>query len=105
MPSLNENFGIVNIEAMNAGLPLLVSDEVYISEEIQEAGAGVICKASVSSVYNCLVTMLDGSVDLKGMGQRGRALVQTKYRPENATDALIHFYAEVLKPRVLGWNL
>lgn len=95
LPSLNENFGIVNIEAMHAGLPLLISDEVYISQEIAESGAGVICKTSVDSVVEKLREMLNGSIDLKAMGERGRALVQRRYRPEAATKALIDLYSQV----------
>lgn len=96
LPSLNENFGIVNIEAMHAGLPLLISDEVYICREIAEADAGVICKPSIESVVEKLRSMLNGTVELKAMGQRGRDLVQRRYRPEAATEALVKLYRETL---------
>jgi len=36
LPSLNENFGIVNIEAMDAGLPLVISDQVYVVEKLKK---------------------------------------------------------------------
>lgn len=94
LPSLNENFGIVNIEAMHAGVPLLISDEVYICREIADAGAGRICKPSIESVTSILRQMLHGDVDLRAMGQRGRALVQRSYRPEAATATLIKLYAQ-----------
>ena len=96
LPSLNENFGIVNIEAMHAGLPLLISDEVYICREIEEAKAGLICRPGIDSVTEKLRSMLNGSVDLRAMGARGRALVQRRYRPEAATDALVQLYRKTL---------
>jgi glycosyltransferase involved in cell wall biosynthesis len=96
LPSLNENFGIVNIEAMHAGLPLLVSDQVYICREIEQAGAGIVCRPDVPSVTARLREMLGGAVDLKKMGIRGRALVQQRYRPEAATATLVGVYAETL---------
>lgn len=95
LPSLNENFGIVNIEAMHAGLPLLISDEVYICREIAEAGAGVICQPNSDSVTQRLREMLNGSIDLKDMGEKGRALVQRRYRPEAATKALVELYSQI----------
>jgi glycosyltransferase involved in cell wall biosynthesis len=96
LPSLNENFGIVNIEAMHAGLPLLISDEVYICREIENAGAGLVCRPSVRSVTDKLRGLLGGVVDLRQMGARGRDLVRRCYLPEVATEALIRLYGETL---------
>ena len=79
---------------MHAGVPLLISDEVYICREIADAGAGRICKPSIESVTSILRQMLHGDVDLRAMGQRGRALVQRSYRPEAATATLIKLYAQ-----------
>ena len=38
--SHRENFGMVLVEGMAAGLPALVSEEVGLAKEIQESGAG-----------------------------------------------------------------
>jgi glycosyltransferase involved in cell wall biosynthesis len=94
LPSLNENFGIVNIEAMHSGLPLLISDEVYICREIEAAGAGLVCQPNIESVTHKLRELLGGTIDLKQMGERGRELVQRRYRPEAATEALLDLYTQ-----------
>lgn len=99
LPSLNENFGIVLIEAMHAGVPLLISDEVYIQKEIAEHGAGLVCRPDADSISACLRRMLDGSVDLAQMGGRGRDLVNRRYRPEAATELLVGVYNDVLASR------
>ena len=96
LPSLNENFGIVNIEAMHAGLPLLISDEVYICREIETAGAGLVCRPNVQSVADKLRDLLSGAVDLQQIGARGHDLVQRCYLPEVATEALVQLYGETL---------
>lgn len=96
LPSLNENFGIVNVEAMHSGLPLLVSSEVYIHSEIAEAKAGIICYPNIDSVVAKLRLMLGGKIDLKLMGQCGQKLVQARYRPDSATSELISFYEQAL---------
>ena len=97
LPSLNESFGIVVGEAMYAGLPLRISSEVYIYEDIAKAKAGLICSPDVDSVTQHLRTMLDGSVDLQAMGEQGRELVRSRYRPAMATDILLKAYERVLK--------
>jgi glycosyltransferase involved in cell wall biosynthesis len=99
LPSRNENFGIVLIEAMNAGVPLLISDEVYIHREVSDAGAGVVCQPTSASVKSSLRGLLAGSVDLKVMGERGRRLVQERYLPEQATKSLIATYSSILEGR------
>jgi len=96
LPSLNENFGIVIIEAMYAALPLLISSEVYISQDIANANAGIICSPDVDSVTQNLRTMLDGSVDLHAMVEQGSELVRTHYQPAMATETLVKAYEAIL---------
>ena len=96
LPSLNENFGIVNIEAMHAGLPILISEEVYICREIEQAHAGLVCQPNVESVKAKIRDLLGGNINLQQMGQCGRDLVQQRYRPESATRALVELYARTL---------
>lgn len=103
LPSLNENFGIVNIEAMHAGLPLLISDQVYICREIEAAEAGVICRPSIDSVTDNLDKMLRAPGALKAMGENGRKLVADRYRPEAATEALAKLYADTVAERQPGF--
>jgi glycosyltransferase involved in cell wall biosynthesis len=95
LPSRNENFGIVNIEAMNAGIPLLISSEVYIAREIVGAGAGRVCQLTVESTADELRKMLNGSVELREMGKLGQHLAQTLFRPEASTESLIALYAQI----------
>jgi len=54
LPSYQENFGIVVIEALASGTPVLISDQVNIWPEIKKAGVGMICKTEVASVAEAL---------------------------------------------------
>lgn len=96
LPSLNENFGIVLVEAMNAGLPLLISDEVYIHREVAQAGAGVVCRPTKNSVMIALRGLLAAPATLRTMGQRGHRLVQERYLPDQATNSLLATYRALL---------
>jgi glycosyltransferase involved in cell wall biosynthesis len=95
LPSLNENFGIVNIEAMHAGLPVLISDEVYLHPQITAAGAGLVCTPDRHSVEAVLRQLLDGSVDRLTLGRAGQTLVQKRYQVTAATDELLAIYRDV----------
>jgi len=96
LPSLNENFGIVNIEAMNAGVPLLISREVYIYPEVQRASAGKVCDPTIGSVEKTLLEMLSTTSLLEQMGKNAKMLVEDQYRPEIAIQSLIGCYQQVI---------
>mgnify|MGYP001600330850 CR=1 FL=1 len=102
LASLNENFGIVNIEAMHAQLPVLISSEVYIRDEISSAGAGLVCLPEVESVTLNLRRLLESPSVRKEMGRRGAGLVSDKYRPEAATRSLLDVYREILGERPIS---
>ena len=102
LPSLNENFGIANIEAMHAGLPVLISDQVYLHPAISKAKAGVICQTNSASVEAKLRQLLDGTFNLPAMGRAGIELVHRNYRVEAATEALLATYREIVKVKPGG---
>lgn len=59
LPSYQENFGIVVVESLAAGTPVMISDQVNIWPKIEQAGVGAICKTNVTSVSEQLKTMLN----------------------------------------------
>jgi glycosyltransferase involved in cell wall biosynthesis len=49
-PSYHENFGLVVVEALACGTPVVVSDQVYLHPWVTEAGVGGVCTLSVEDV-------------------------------------------------------
>jgi glycosyltransferase involved in cell wall biosynthesis len=54
LPSYSENFGVAVVEAMAAGIPVIVSDQVGIHREIAKAQAGLVVKCSVEELVCAL---------------------------------------------------
>lgn len=58
LPSYQENFGIVVAESLAAGTPVLISDQVNIWPEIEEAGVGIVCQTNVPSLVEAMQRMI-----------------------------------------------
>lgn len=69
--SRRENFGMVVVEAMAAGVPVLLSDTVGLAEEIDQAGAGRVVTSQVEEVAEVWQQMINAP-DAQEMGARGR---------------------------------
>lgn len=77
LTSHTENFGNAVIEAMAAGCPVLVSTEVNLAPQIEEAQAGVVTQLSVDTIASSLRLLLDNSELRERLASSGRALAQT----------------------------
>jgi len=98
LPSYSENFGIAVIEAMAAGLPVVISDQVGIHPDVARAGAGVVVRCDPGELSEGIVGALRDERLRGEMVENGMRLVQTKYSLEAVARQLIAAYAELLEP-------
>lgn len=96
LPSYHENFSLATAEAMAAGLPVIVSDQVGIAQEISEAAAGIVVPidspvALANAIEKC------GRIKFRQItGENGRRLVKQKFSKERFGESLSHLYEKVL---------
>lgn len=82
LPSHQENFGMAVVEAMDAGIPVVISRGVGIWREVDEAGAGLVVEREPEAMADALAALLRDPKLRHRMGARGRELVRTSFAPE-----------------------
>jgi len=96
LPSYSENFGIVVIEAMACGKPVVISDRVNIYREVAQAGAGLVTACDANDIAQAIVTLLADPARAREMGRRGRKLVEEKFTWERAAAEMLAMYRQIV---------
>ena len=95
LPSYSENFGIAVAEAMAAGLPVVVSDQVGIHRDIADASAGLVVGCDVEDLARAMLRLL-GDADLRAsLGRNGKHLAATKYSEDAVTRDVLDIYNRI----------
>jgi glycosyltransferase involved in cell wall biosynthesis len=98
LPSMNENFGIAVVEALSLGLPVLLSDNVYIWKEIIDKEGGWVCSYSKDSVQDKLEEIVNNPDELKR--KKGSARNAAKqFSPESLKSQYLEYYQSILGMR------
>jgi glycosyltransferase involved in cell wall biosynthesis len=98
LPSYSENFGVAVVEAMAAGLPVVVTDQIGIHREISDARAGIVVSCDPAPLAQGLAVLISDKNLRAELSQRASCLARTKFSPETATKSLIALYQEICKP-------
>ena len=81
LPSMNENFGLSIVESLQSGLPVIISDNVYIHKEILAGHTcGWLCKFHKDSLMETL-KLSSAVVDLKDYSKQA-IIAGNKFLPE-----------------------
>ena len=96
LPSYSENFGIAVVEAMAAGLPAIVSDQVNIHRDISGQGA-IVVPCEVAPLARAIGELAGDPVRTRAMGVEARATARRLYDWPNVAATLEKFYAEVAR--------
>ncbi|MFA4903620.1 MAG: glycosyltransferase [Desulfobaccales bacterium] len=96
LPSYSENFGIAVIEAMAAGLPVIISDKVNIWREVQAGGAGRVVPCDAGPLAEQILELLAQPELARQMGLNGRTLVQERFQWPRIAQNLAAAYAQII---------
>jgi glycosyltransferase involved in cell wall biosynthesis len=96
LPSYSENFGLAVIEAMAAGLPVIISDQVNIWREVQAGGAGRVIPVDSAALAAQILELLDEPETARRLGQQGRSLVEARFPWAQIARSLAAAYERII---------
>jgi glycosyltransferase involved in cell wall biosynthesis len=99
LPSYSENFGIAVVEAMAAGLPVVISDQVNIWREVQQGGGALVVRCDEQKLTLALSTVLRDPALAADMARKARDTVQRLYHWDNVAAALEAMYEDAATKR------
>ncbi len=98
LPSWEEGFGVVYVEAMAHGKPVIGCQGEGIEDFVEHGRTGMLVKPrDVDSLVEALDFLLGHPEEAKAMGERGRKLVLENYTWEKNAEKTIAVYEEVLR--------
>jgi glycosyltransferase involved in cell wall biosynthesis len=98
LPSRQENFAITVAEAMQMGIPVVISNRVNTWGYVEDAGAGVVLDEArmESSLEHAILLLLQDCGTLRLMGKRGQEYARRNLTWEAAANRLLKCYDDVL---------
>jgi glycosyltransferase involved in cell wall biosynthesis len=100
LPSQNENFANVVLEALAVGTPVLVSDQVGLSDFVQQYKLGWVHCLTKEALAEAITIAYHGVEQRSRIEREAAALVQTHFNPTRLAQAYIAAYKKINMSKV-----
>lgn len=97
LPSYSENFGVAAAEAMACGVPVLLTDQVGLSSQVRDAGAGLVTPCDVDSLGAAMLRLSLDSALGADLAARASTLHDTCYSTTAVCRRIAALYDEILR--------
>jgi glycosyltransferase involved in cell wall biosynthesis len=96
LPSYYENFGIAVAEAMVAGTPVVISDQVHIYQQVLDSESGWVGTTDVESIVRLLTTALSNLQECQRRGLNAQKYALQHFSWDAITQQVIQAYREIV---------
>ncbi|APF35147.1 MULTISPECIES: glycosyltransferase [Microbacterium] len=93
LPAVDEPYPMSVLEAMSAGLPVVVTDTCGLAAAVRDAEAGFVTDGGFSSLVTAMRRLLADPADAHRRGQRGRMMTRERFTMPAIAERLVELYA------------
>jgi glycosyltransferase involved in cell wall biosynthesis len=99
-PSLHETFGLVFMEAMACGTPVVAFDNTAVPEVVRHLETGYLARSKdADDLASGIRRLLDDDAERERLGRQGRAMVEREHTVERQAQRYLELYREVIAAR------
>ena len=95
LPSYSESFGNVVLEAMQRGLPVIVTPEVGAADVVKDSGGGLVADGDAQSLGAAIDRLTEDAATASAMGESGRRHVSERYGWPSVAARMEALYGEL----------
>jgi glycosyltransferase involved in cell wall biosynthesis len=96
LPSYSENFGIAAAEALAAGVPCVLSDQVALSDYLQNNDSALVVPCESGAIANAIGELLSKPEMRARLASRGRQVAVERFSSQAVGKALLDLYRSIL---------
>ena len=96
LPSYSESFGNTVVEALQRGIPAIVTPEVGAAEAVVQSGGGLLVDGAAAPLGAAIAELIDDPVRAAAMGEAGRHYVQRRYSWQTVAGQMEALYQDLL---------
>ncbi|MEO1428331.1 MAG: hormogonium polysaccharide biosynthesis glycosyltransferase HpsP, partial [Cyanobacteria bacterium J06633_8] len=97
LPSYYENFGIAVAEAMVAGIPVVISDQVHICQDISGSESGWVGTTNIESIADLIREALKYPEERQRRGLQARKYALLNYSWDAIALKIVEAYQDIIK--------
>ena len=99
-PSLSDSFGVVAVEALAAGVPLVISEEVGLAPTLASEQAGLVVKSDPQHIASALRQLLDDENLRETLVERGVELFRVAFDHKTVGASLLALYERAVAENI-----
>lgn len=99
LPSHSENFGMVVLEAMAVGVPVVVTPTVGLASAVVETRCGIVVDGAPESLASAISALIAAPDKRHAMGKAGRMAARDRFSWPAIAEQVERLYADSVQPR------